>query len=170
MDKRLAQKVDKYLIDFKNNIKLELDKLHGFNNNNDSKALFLEYLYGYDKIEITRNDFMKRKRVKNTIPEQNRCNAKKAGGEQCTRRRKDNCLYCGTHVKGAPHGEINEICTEIQKKQIIIQAREVNGVIYYIDDYENLYKMEDIIQEVENPTIIGRYIDRGNDNIEISLN
>ena len=112
---------------------------------------------------------MKRKRVKNTIPDLNRCNARKAGGEQCTRRRKENCLYCGTHVKGAPHGEINEGIIN-ENKQVIIQAKEINGVIYYIDDYENVYKMEDIIQEVENPTIIGRYIDRGDDNIEISLN
>lgn len=169
MDKRLAQKIDTYLIEFKDNIKNELTKLNGFCNDNENKSAFLEFLYEYDKLEITRNDFMKRKRVKNTIPHQNRCNAKKAGGEQCTRRRKENCLYCGTHVKGSPHGEINEGIIN-ENKQVIIQAKEINGVIYYIDEYNNVYKMEDIIQEIVNPSVIGTYVNKSDDQIEIILN
>lgn len=171
MDKRLAQKLDKYLIDFKDSIKNELLKLDGFKNDNDNKSAFLEFLYGYDKIEITRNDFMKRKRVKNTIPEDNRCNAKKAGGNQCTRRRKENSLYCGTHVKGAPHGEINEGDSNLnEKKCVVINAKEINGIIYYTDDYGNVYKMEDIMSDVENPEVIGKYFNKNNDEIDIILN
>ena len=48
---------------------------------------------------------MKRKRVKNVVHLSDRCCAKRANGEQCTRRRKDTTTeYCGTHLKGTPHG------------------------------------------------------------------
>ena len=54
-------------------------------------------------------DFVKRKRVKNTIPTENRCSAKRACGQQCTRRKKGESCFCGTHIKGIPHGEINQV-------------------------------------------------------------
>ena len=117
----------------------------------------VNYLYEYEQIQINKADFLKRKRVKNAIPNKNRCNAKKAGGDQCTRRRKDNCLYCGTHIKGAPHGEVTEIVENNNKKTIDINAVQLNGIIYYIDNAHNVYKMEDILSEAENPMVIGSY-------------
>jgi|TARA_Y100000992_G_scaffold29733_1_gene16599 hypothetical protein len=157
MDKRLSAKFESYITSFKDDIKNELIKMNIFENNKELLGEFLSYLYEYERMEINRGDFMKRKRVKNTIPENNRCNAKKAGGEQCTRRRKENCLYCGTHVKGAPHGEVTDILESNTTKQIEIIAKEVNGIIYYIDKFNNIYKMEDILSEKENPQVVGVY-------------
>ena len=88
MDKRLTSKLTNYVRKFKDDIKNELVKLECIEQ--EKLSGFLNYLYEYEQIEINRTDFLKRKRVKNTIPGNNRCNALKAGGEQCTRRRKEN--------------------------------------------------------------------------------
>jgi hypothetical protein len=82
----------------------------------------LEYVFDYERLTMLKDDLIKRKRIKNSIPSLNRCNAKRANGEQCTRRRKDKCEFCGTHVKGTPHG--------------LIQTTEVNeNIIQNIDYY-----------------------------------
>lgn len=156
MDKRLSNKLTSHIRDFKDKIKEELLK-----NNyvNDEKKLceLLNFIYDFKQIEITKDDFLKRKRIKNTIPENNRCNACKAGGEQCTRRRKDNSLFCGTHMKGAPHGEVCQQAVSEDKKIIEITATQINGIIYYIDNIRNVYKMEDVLSNIEDPTVIGDY-------------
>ena len=167
MDKRLTSKLTNYVRKFKDDIKNELVKLECIEQEKLSE--FLNYLYEYEQIEINRTDFLKRKRVKNTIPNNNRCNALKAGGEQCTRRRKENCLYCGTHIKGAPHGEASEIKSDNNKKTIDITAHQINGIIYYIDNIKNIYKMEDVLAGNENPEIIGSYRKVSNELI-ISIN
>ena len=169
MDKRLTTKLTKYVCDFKDSLKTEL-----INNkiitDNEQLNSFLNFIYEYPQMEITKTDFLKRKRIKNTIPEDNRCNAKKAGGCQCTRRRKENSLYCGTHMKGAPHGEITEEDSSKDNKIIIeIKAVQINGIIYYIDNIKNIYKVEDVINNKENPSIIGHYEKRNDDEFIINL-
>ena len=47
-----------------------------------------KFVYEYEKLKMTKEDFMKRKRVKNMVPSQQRCLAKRANGEQCTRKKK----------------------------------------------------------------------------------
>lgn len=167
MDKRLTTKLTNYVRKFKDDIKNELVKLECIQQEKLSE--FLNYLYEYEQIEINRTDFLKRKRVKNTIPNNNRCNALKAGGNQCTRRRKENCLYCGTHIKGAPHGEASEINSGDDTKTLDITAHQIHGIIYYIDNIKNIYKMEDVISGIENPNIIGSYR-KVNNELFVSIN
>ena len=38
-----------------------------------------------------------------------------------------------------------------------MRAQEIMGIVYYIDNYNNVYKTEDILSEKKNPEIIGRY-------------
>jgi len=166
MDKRLTLKLNNYICKFKDDIKKEVLTMQCLEK--DKIVDFLSFLYEYEQLEITRNDFLKRKRVKNTIPNDNRCNALKAGGHQCTRRRKENCLYCGTHVKGSPHGEVSEN-KDNSTKIIEITATQISGIIYYIDDIKNVYKMEDVLAGKEDPTIIGTY-KKENDEIIINEN
>lgn len=154
MDKRLTVKLNNYICKFKDDIKTELLNMQCVEQ--DKLLEFLNFLYEYQQLEINRTDFLKRKRVKNTIPNDNRCNALKAGGEQCTRRRKENCLYCGTHVKGSPHGEISDN-KDNGTKIVEISALQINGIIYYIDDIKNVYKMEDVLAGLQNPSVIGSY-------------
>jgi hypothetical protein len=120
----------------------------------------IEYVYEYERLNFAKDDFVKRKRVKNSIPSDNRCSAKRANGEQCTRRRKDQCEFCGTHYKGAPHGLItsqDSTVSESRKCALEINAEDVNGIIYYIDKFNNVYNMEDVMGQTENPRVIGKY-------------
>jgi len=38
-----------------------------------------------------------------------------------------------------------------------ISSEDINGIIYHIDKFNNVYNTEDILKNVENPKIIGTY-------------
>ena len=82
----------------------------------------------------------------------------RANGQQCTRRKKNSEKFCGTHIKGIPHGEItnNDKSTKIVKKREI-WAQDIGGIIYYIDGENNVYDHNDIINNTMNPKIIAKY-------------
>ena len=165
MEKRLNNKLELYIKAFKDNIR---DKIISLGLENvEHMAEFMEYVYEYDRLVVDKNDFVKRKRVKNSIPEDNRCMAKRANGEQCTRRRKDpNCDFCGTHSKGTPHGLIDSTEEDLHKNQTMeVFAQEIKGIVYYIDHYNNVYNTEDVMKQKQDPVIIGRWEKINNDYI-----
>jgi len=156
MEKNINKRIDTYISEFKNEMWKKIASM-GFSEKEKVNEL-LEFMYEYTKLSLTKDDFSKRKRVKNCIPELNRCNALRANGEQCTRQRKDNCEYCGTHSKGAVVGTTSATSkNEIQKK-IEVFAQDINGIVYYIDNDDNVYKTEDILEEKTNPVIIAKYV------------
>ena len=106
---------------------------------------------------------MKRKRVKNVVHLSDRCCAKRANGEQCTRRRKDDTTeFCGTHLKGTPHGVCSlEEESKPQGQKIEVWAQDIQGIVYYIDKASNVYQVEDIMQGKVNPKIIAKYVKVG---------
>jgi hypothetical protein len=164
MDTRLQKKLENYIKDFKDNIRVKAIEL-GLNDDNNLNALF-QYIYDYQHIEITKEDFMKRKRVKNTVHLTDRCSAKRASGEQCTRRRKNDNEYCGTHLKGTPHGicENDPINQENEEnKKIEVWVQDIKGICYYIDKNNNVYQTEDIFSNKINPRIIAKYIKNGDE-------
>ena len=97
----------------------------------------------------------KRKRNKHQIPLNERCLAKKSGGEQCTRRKKHDSNFCGTHIKGTPHGQTTDILSTLKK--VNVYAEDIDGIIYYIDDNGNVYNSEDVFQQIDNPRVISKY-------------
>jgi hypothetical protein len=107
----------------------------------------------------------KKKRNKHQIPLNERCLAKKSGGQQCTRRKKHEHDFCGTHMKGTPHGETNDTVNHFKK--INVFAEDIDGIICYIDDAGNVYNSEDVYQQINNPRIISKYT-KDNEN-KISL-
>jgi hypothetical protein len=109
---------------------------------------------------------LKRKRSKSKVEISERCCAKRANGEQCSRRKKDEDSYCGTHAKfsSAFTGEeqimnFNEHSVSENEKQqsVHIWAQEIKGIVFYIDSESNVYKMEDIMSGKSNPEIIAKY-------------
>jgi hypothetical protein len=160
MEKRLNAKVETYVNDIKNNICSKIKELN-FNEHDKTNQL-LEYVYEYSRLVLEKEDFIKRKRIKNAIPVTNRCNAMRANNEQCTRRRKEGNLFCGTHTKGTPHGLIsNDHNDNNSFKKVEVYAKEIMGIVYYIDHNKNVYDTEDIMNEVENPAIIATYEKNG---------
>ncbi len=156
MERRLNKKFELYISEFKDKIKGKVSGLEF--TEKDKMNDLLEFVYEYERLVFHKEDVSKRKRIKNSIPVTNRCNAKRANGEQCTRRRKDNCEYCGTHVKGTPHGLItNETDTNCVSCTVEVFAQEIGGIVYYIDKHMNVYKTEDVLQNKENPSIVANY-------------
>jgi hypothetical protein len=157
MDKRVNKLITTYITDFKDAIRAKITELD-FEDKTKINDL-LEHIYDYERLVLSKDDLNKRKRIKNAIPSTNRCNAYRSNFEQCTRRRKDNCEYCGTHSKGTPHGIINMNPVNenvLQKLEVI--AEDIGGIVYFVDKYNNVYKTEDVLAEKENPQIIAKYV------------
>lgn len=161
MERRLNKKLETYITTFKDNIREKVTQL-GLNNDIKSTQL-LQYIYDYDRLSFNKDDFQKRKRVKNFVPIYDRCCAKRANGEQCTRRRKDESEYCGTHTKGTPHGIVveNQNETKANTHKIEVWAQDIQGIVYYIDKFNNVYNTADIIKNQINPKIIAKYVVNG---------
>jgi len=121
----------------------------------------LQELYDQPILKLDKTDFQKRKRVKNVVPLHDRCVACRASGEQCTRRRKGDSEYCGTHIKGTPHGIISKEKQDSEPKctvkKVSVWAQDIKGIIYYIDDTNNVYETNAILQGTDNPKIIAKY-------------
>jgi len=159
MEKRINKKIEIYVTSFKDNVRNKITELD-FNEKTKINEL-LEFVYEYNRFSLAKEDLSKRKRIKNSIPSSNRCNAKRANGEQCTRRRKDDCEFCGTHSKGTPNGLIqdNENNGNIAiNHKMEVFAEEIKGIVYYIDTNFNVYNTEDILSEKINPRIIAKYV------------
>jgi hypothetical protein len=157
MERRLNKKVETYITTFKDSIREKAIQL-GLENDATSTNL-LQYIFDYDRLSFGKEDFQKRKRVKNHVPIYDRCCAKRATGEQCTRRRKEGCEYCGTHTKGTPHG-IMDTSDEpkMNTHKVEVWAQDIQGIVYYIDKFNNVYDTADIIKNQVNPKIIAKYV------------
>jgi len=160
MERRINKKIENYLSDFKDNIRFK-----AVQSGSEDTLLhnLVQYVCDYERLILTKDDFIKRKRVKNIVHLSDRCCAKRANGEQCTRRRKDEkSEFCGTHIKGTPHGVCDlEEDQKPQGQKIEVWAQDIQGIVYYIDKTSNVYQVEDIIQGKVNPKIIAKYVKVG---------
>lgn len=148
INKKFEQHIEKYK---------ELIKTAVLSQNIDNKSqnAIMEAVYSLDTFELNKDDFMKRKRLVTGVSMGERCIAKKANGEQCSRKKRCNCDFCGTHDKYQPHGIITPMSIEKTLKKCSITIVDVNGINYYMDDNKNIYNTCDILTNSMNPTIIG---------------
>ena len=177
MERRLNQRIEEYLIEFKNQIAGRIQTIvqgieeSGTCSGRDASTLgdvktkcnlLASFVYNYEKIKVGKDDFMKRKRVKSVVPIYDRCCAKRASGEQCTRRKKEGESYCGTHIKGTPHSVMEENVNESstpKNVKVDIWAQDIKGIIYYIDKVGNVYDTEDIMKIDKYPKrVIAKYM------------
>ena len=185
MERRIGTKIDSYTIAFKDEVASKLRDLNAAvsvvsnakHNAADSKdkdqqmqnqqvdSLFkqiISFVYDYEKLKLTKEDFMKRKRVKNIVPAQHRCHAKRANGEQCTRKKKMGCDYCGTHTKGVPSSIMDDAengsstAIKVSQQNVNVWVQNIKGIEYFIDSKNNVYKHEDVIDNTANPQIIAK--------------
>ena len=161
MERRVNKFVEVYVSDFKSNIlkkskELEID-------DDDKVRSLLQYVYDYNKLVLEKSDFIKQKRTSNFIPDVERCVAKRANDEQCSRRKKEGCDYCGTHEKGVPNGSItkSETGATNSSHKVEVWSEDIVGIIYYVDKNENVYEAEDILRKVSNPKVIGSFKKEG---------
>ena len=84
-------------------------------------------------------------------PENDRCTAKRANDEQCSRRCKAGLQFCGTHSKSTPRGTMD---AGVTAREVI--AIDIDGIMHYADD-NCIYCTEDVLRNVLNPAVVGRY-------------
>ena len=151
-----------------NNFKDFISKI--INTNNVDSQIgknILDNINSYEFPQLEIEDLNKKKRMKNNIPICERCEAKRASGERCSRRKKGLSIYCGTHIKGTPHGKINDKQTSLKKVEIF--NVDHNGIIFHIDNDGNVYDHEDIQHNIHNPRIITRYTTNKDGTININI-
>ena len=166
MERRINARIDAYLIGFKNAIAAKFEEVRAKHDANPGSVAetnkdyseIMGFIYSTDKLKLTKEDFMKRKRVKNVVPVCDRCHAKRANGEQCTRRKKDGCVCCGTHTKGTPHGMFDNLEQAISNVKVDTWVQDIKGIMYHIDSLGNVYDPEDIVANIMNPSIIAKYV------------
>lgn len=177
MERRINKRIEDFTIDFKNGIAKKLQEIGSTLGVTDTSTRdeliraidnaklqcnsMTGFIYNYEKLRLGKDDFMKRKRIKSVVPIHERCCAKRANGEQCTRRKKDGETYCGTHIKGTPHSIIDEVeCEPATTKNVKVDiwAQDIKGIIYYIDKVGNVYDTEDIMKIDKYPKrVIAKY-------------
>ena len=164
MEKRLTKKVQIYVDTFKNDLEEWMntnnycfcDKLNG----TDKMVDFQTFVGNYREITFEKEDFLKRKRVKNAAPQCDRCIAKRANGSQCTRRKKDDGQFCGTHSKGTPHGIISfDEEQSVGLKKVEVWTEDFKGIHYYIDANNNVYDTTDIMENKTNPRVVAQWVE-----------
>ena len=153
MEVILNKKIDEYFVKLTNDMSKYIteNSIDDTNKNN-----IINILNNYPKLIVDKFDFQKRKRVKNQVPLCIKCNACRANGEQCSRKRREGELYCGTHEKNRPHGVINTPEKNDMKK-VEVWLQDIKGIMQYIDDNGNVYKTQDIICNKINPEVIYKY-------------
>lgn len=166
MERRITNKVETHQIAFKDAIHewLKNNECHIKNNSDEDRTSeFLKFVFDHEALSFTKEDFQKRKRVKNVVSHFERCTAKKANGEQCTRRKIEGSCFCGTHVKGTPHGVSEGGAAETSNvNKIEVWVEEIKGINYYIDSNNNVYRAEDIVENKPAPSVIAKWeLDNG---------
>ena len=136
MERKINKKIDEAFTNYKQDIKTgivgaitaincKIDETPGLLMSSMKQTIqselmnLLQELYDQPVLKLDKTDFQKRKRVKNVVPLHDRCIACRANGEQCTRRRKGDSEYCGTHIKGTPHGIISKEKQDSEPKEMI---------------------------------------------------
>ena len=154
MENKINRKIEAYISNLRNTLQEKIDKVV---TDSSTRMELTNIIYNCELLQLSKDDFMKRKRIVSVVSLNERCMAKKASGDQCTRKKKSCCNFCGTHEKYQPHGiiEVNENVVSFKKREITIQ--DIKGIHYYIDKDGNVYNTADILSNINNPRIIAKY-------------
>lgn len=157
----MNDKLEQYIYEMKTNI-------CNLVRNTESKDDIVRYVEDYPILHMDKEDIRK-KRMKNVVPQYDRCMACIANHKQCTRRKKTDSDFCGTHDKGIPHGTFKIVKDEPKNpfKKVDVFIKDIKGIHYYIDNDKNVYMTDDILNNKMNPRIIASYTVDENDKYSI---
>lgn len=120
--------------------------------------------------ELANNLVSKKKKKTNRriLPKNERCLGRKNDLTQCTRKRKDGCEFCGSHIKNLPNGKVGDDGACFQKKKgkrgrkrknlldnqnesgILTTKKYINGNIYLVDAHNVVYTFRE-----DRPVVLG---------------
>jgi len=179
MELHINRVLDDYIVKFKNDIKtkmVDLDIVRPVENeatdnvNLEKMRELMEYVFEYPKLVLTKKDLVISKKKPSAptdvkrdgepdglpFPAHMQCTAKRSDGIQCTRKKKKNCEFCGTHAKLEATQKRSSSTEPTQKMEV--SAEDIHGIIYYIDKFNNVYHTEDILEGRENPRIVAKAV------------
>ena len=111
------------------------------------------------------NEVVQKKKKKNNrrvLPPNEQCMGRKSNFIQCTRKRKGNTMFCGSHIKNLPNGYIgdNGECFKKEKKKrgrksknvidnigndkILTKKEYIDGKLYLVDNMNIVYHFKSI--------------------------
>ena len=162
MEKIINKRIEEYTTQFKDDIKDKITSLNIFEKEKINELLV--YIYDYNRLVLQKDDLIRTKRNKIEIPIQFRCTAKRVNGEQCTRRKNKDCEFCGTHIKTIPAGIVEDdgANEKISIQSMNVFAEDIQGIVYYIDRFQNVYNTIDILEGKEDPKIIAKAVKHDN--------
>jgi hypothetical protein len=156
-ENKLNASIKQHFEDFKNKLREQMGI-------QSSPSVIMDFVESYEFPALVEEDYSKKRRVKNPIPFHEKCIAKAANGDQCSRRKKKGSEFCGTHNKARPHGIITPPQEEgetegenVVKKEIEVWLEDINGIMYWINDVGTVYHPDDIRNNIENPRVIAHY-------------
>ena len=164
MERKIDDQVNNYILKFKEHVR------RGILEQSNTQNEIVEDILKFEEFKFDISSINKKRRVRNVIPNDDRCIAYRADKDRCTRKKKDGCDVCGTHMKGTPHGVINSTDVKVNIKKIEIFTQDIGGIIYYVDNDKNIYSSNDIMKNVNIPSVIGKYTIDANGVYNLSLN
>ena len=144
MDKKINKIIEQYFCNLKDDLCSKINNEYYDDSNKDE---LIKYIYNYNRLVIDKEDFSKRKRAKNVVPGCDRCIGKRANGEQCTRRKKKDYDFCGTHLKGTPNGKVDNVEneeTDYVMKEVSLINKE--GIVYIMGGSGDKYEAVDVMK------------------------
>ena len=161
MEQRIHDKIDQYITELKEQFMQQTMHME----KTPDVLRLMQFICDYDRLALHKDDFQKRTRAKHAVYTLDQCCAKRSNGQRCTRRRKTpDDLFCGTHVKGIPYGaftsheqheeEVDAI--NATKEGTHIFTRDIQGIVYYVDRFNQLYQAEDVLRGYTQPRVIGK--------------
>ena len=60
-------------------------------------------------------------------------------------------------MKGVPHGSINVVVSDFVGVKKEVWVEEIGGIMYYLDNNNNIYNTEDVMSNRDNPKIIAKW-------------
>jgi hypothetical protein len=161
--KKTNEVIKDYVENFKNVIKTKIHSLDNADMSNSAKNSLLKIVYDYDVLAINKETITKKKRSQTIVPFEKRCIALCAGNRQCSRKKNPGIHICGTHIKGTPHGVIenHDEVSSTNTKLVQTWMQCIMGIDWYIDNDNNIYMTEDILNNVNNPRVYAKYVKNG---------
>jgi hypothetical protein len=146
MDKYYTE-IDTFVDNFKKDVK------KSFIDSDENE--FISFIDNYDSFK---NHSISKIKVKNhtVVPLHQRCIALKTINDQCIRRKNKTSCFCGIHSKNQPFGFCTDSVSNCIMRILTLHTQDIHGIIYYLDEFLNIYNTEDVVTNKQNPRIIGK--------------
>jgi hypothetical protein len=87
--------------------------------------------------------------------DQKQCSGTTWNGKRCRRKRRKGFDTCCIHTS-IEHTLSSKQMNTIN--MIDVHIEDIQGILYYVDNFENVYCTEDILAKKQNPKIVGRKV------------